>query len=330
MLLFIAVANAGNSAFAGQPGLDATPHGPRRVIDLLMVTFVDSRAYPVFAVMFGYGLVQLARRHQAAGVEPRPILLRRNAFLFCFGLVHATLLYFGDFLGAYGIVGIIATLLLIRRTDRFHRAVVWLWALQTGYVVFFAVWLFCRAKGGQARFTNTVNPSLAATSYGRAMLDRLAEWPVHTFTVIPFIIIVWLGMWAARRGILENPAAHRILLRRTALGCLAITVLGAVPYALAVAGVVRVDAGTLNVMSLLHAVSGEYGGPGYVAVPPSGQWSPRHCRLDLRPEDRPHPGGVRRDEERSTHPPGGPAAGEHRRGSADDIDLPGLRPHRAC
>src|ERR1700754_620922 len=114
MLLFIALANAANFAFAGQPGLDGTPHGLQRAVNFLMTTLVDSRAYPVFAVMFGYGLVQLARRHQAAG----RILLRRNIALIGFGLAHATLLYFGDFLGAYGIVGILATLLLLRRGDR--------------------------------------------------------------------------------------------------------------------------------------------------------------------------------------------------------------------
>src|SRR6201991_3987792 len=130
MLLFIALANAANFAFAGQPGLDGTPHGLQRVINFLMTTLVDSRAYPVFAVMFGYGLVQMYRR-----VQDRRILLRRNSALIVFGLAHATLLYFGDFLGAYGIVGILCTLLLLRRGDRFHRLVLWAWGLQTVYAV---------------------------------------------------------------------------------------------------------------------------------------------------------------------------------------------------
>src|ERR1700754_3180329 len=78
MLLFIALANAANFAFAGQPGLDGTPHGPQRVVNLLMSLFVNSRAYPVFAIMFGYGLVQMARRHE------RPALVRRNLTLIGF------------------------------------------------------------------------------------------------------------------------------------------------------------------------------------------------------------------------------------------------------
>ncbi|MFD4976634.1 DUF418 domain-containing protein [Streptomyces sp. NPDC058424] len=266
MLLFIALANAANFAFAGQPGIDGTPHGLQRVVNFFVITFVDSRAYPVFAVMFGYGLVQLARRAAAAGADPRRILLRRNACLIVFGAIHATLLYFGDFLGAYGIVGIIATLVLLRRGDRFHRLVMWLWALVLGYTLVLAAMLVVNAKSGHAIVTNTPNPSLAATSYGQGVLDRLAEWPAHTATVVPFIFIVWLGIWAARRRILEDPATHQVLLRRTAAGCLAVTVLGALPYALVAAGALQVDPGTLDAMAYLHAISGEFGGPGYVAL----------------------------------------------------------------
>ncbi|WP_460336321.1 DUF418 domain-containing protein [Actinoallomurus acanthiterrae] len=266
MLLFIALANAGNQAFAGQPGLDGTPHGPQRVVNFLMATLVEARAYPVFAVMFGYGLVQLASRHRAAGTDERRILVRRNATLIGFGLVHGTLMYWGDFLGAYGIVGIVATLLLLRRGDRFHRVVLWLWGVQMVSSVVLSWQALSGARGGHAILTNTPNPSLAASSYGRALLDRLTEWPVHTATVLPFIVIVWLGIWAARRRVLEEPAVHRTLLRRTAIVCLGIAFVGALPYALVAAGVLHVDAGTVKAMASAHAITGEYGGPGYVAL----------------------------------------------------------------
>lgn len=266
MLLFIALANAANSALAGQPGMDGTPHGLQRVVNFFLVTFVDSRAYPVFAMMFGYGLVQLARRADASGGGARRILVRRNAWLIAFGAAHGTLLYFGDFLGAYGIVGIVATLLLLPRGDRFHRLIVWLWALQLGYIAVIAATVVTGFTTGDAFLVDSPNPSLAAGSYTDAVLDRIVEWPAHTATVIPFILIVWLGMWAARRRVLEEPAAHRTLLRRVAAVSLGVTVLGALPYALVAAGAVRVDPGTLDAMAYLHAASGMYGGPGYVAL----------------------------------------------------------------
>jgi hypothetical protein len=42
---------------------------------------------------------------------------------------------------------------------------------------------------------------------------------MHTLTVIPAIFIVSLGMWAAERRLLEDPARHGALLRRIATAC---------------------------------------------------------------------------------------------------------------
>jgi uncharacterized membrane protein YeiB len=98
------------------------------------------------------------------------------------------------------------------------------------------------------------------------VLHRLAEWPVHTATVLPFLVIVWLGIWAARRRLLEEPGRHLTLLRRTAVVSLSISIAGSLPYALVAAGVLHLDAGTVDAMYRVHAVTGEYGGPGYVAL----------------------------------------------------------------
>ncbi len=272
MLLLIGLANSANFAFAGQPGVDGTPHGMERVLNFVKLTFVDARAYPVFAVMFGYGLVQLARRQRSAGATPgavRKILLKRNGWLIAFGLVHATLLYFGDFLGAYGIVGIICTLFLLNRGDKFHRIVLGIWAFELAYVLysgFRSVVAVVNSSGPAQPLTNSPNPSLAASSYGASLVDRLHEYPLHTATVIGFIIVVWLGIWAARRQILENPAAHRTLLTGVASVGLGITILGGLPLALVGAGWLHVDQAAVDSLSYLSHVSGMFGGPGYVAL----------------------------------------------------------------
>lgn len=73
MLLVIAVANShyfvrGERYLAGFPldgsALDA-------VVGCVVTTFVDGRAFPLFSVLFGYGVVQLVRRHQDAGACSR-------------------------------------------------------------------------------------------------------------------------------------------------------------------------------------------------------------------------------------------------------------------
>ena len=77
---------------------------------------------------------------------------------------------------------------------------------------------------------------------------------------------MWLGIWAARHRLLEEPGAHRTLLRAAAIGGLAISVAGALPYALVSAGWLSADAGSVDAMGLLSDVTGEYGGVGYVAL----------------------------------------------------------------
>ncbi|WP_327634017.1 DUF418 domain-containing protein [Kribbella sp. NBC_00482] len=272
MLLMIGLANSANFAFAGQPGVESAPHGFERILNFLKLTFVDARAYPVFAVMFGYGLVQLARRQRNSGATPgavRRILLKRNAWLIGFGLVHATLLYFGDFLGAYGVVGIICTLFLLNRGDKFHRIVLAIWAFMAIEVLFVgakAALAIANSAGPAHALTNSPNPSLAASSYLGSLVDRLHEYPMHAASVMGFIVIVWLGIWAARKQMLENPGAHKGLLTRVAVGGLGITVLGGLPLALVGAGWMHVDKSAVDTLSLLSHVSGMFGGPGYVAL----------------------------------------------------------------
>ncbi|HWD79493.1 MAG TPA: DUF418 domain-containing protein, partial [Kribbella sp.] len=272
MLLLIGLANSANFAFAGQPGVESAPHGFERILNFLKLTFVDARAYPVFAVMFGYGLVQLARRQRSAGATPsavRRILVKRNAWLVAFGLAHATLLYFGDFLGAYGVVGIVCTLVLLNRGDKFHRIVLVLWAfmgVETLFVAAKAVASIVASSGPAHALTNSPNPSLAATSYLDSLVDRLHEYPLHMASVLPFIMIVWLGIWAARKQLLENPRAHKALLTRVAVVCLGFTFVGGLPLALIGAGWMHVDQAAVDSASLLSHVSGMFGGPGYVAL----------------------------------------------------------------
>ena len=266
MLLIIALANVAGVVFAGEPGADPAPEGADRGFNLVMFTLLHARGYPVFAVMFGYGLVQLARRQRAAGASPeavRSVLLRRNGWLVAFGFVHAALLYYGDFLGAYGLVGIAMTLLLLNRGD---RVVLWLWGLATVEIVGLGTLTVLNGEPGTAALPLKHVDSLAATGYGQSVLDRLGEWPMHTLTVLPVIIIAWLGMWAARRRVLEHPAEHRRLLRWTAVLGLGIAVAGGLPMALAAAGWLHVDASTAELMSYLHGGSGMFAGPGYVAL----------------------------------------------------------------
>src|SRR5258706_11259190 len=106
-------------------------------------------------------------------------------------------------------VGLVATLLLVRRGDRVHRVVLWLWGIQTVYAAILIGTAVAGAHGGTAGIVNSPNPSLAAASYGRSMLDRLAPSPAHTPARLPFLRILWPGFWAGPRPVVQDPAPPR-------------------------------------------------------------------------------------------------------------------------
>jgi uncharacterized protein len=269
MLLFIALANSAGYFLASAPGVETDPQGFERFYNFFMVEFIHARAFPLFAIMFGYGLVQLARRQAEAGATPgqvRRVLLRRNAWLFVFGIAHGVLLYSGDFLGAYGLIGIAFTLLLLQRTDRVHRIAPWYLAVGGVYVLVLAALLAFGFQTGDAPTPVTPFPSVESATYVASVGERLAEWPMHTATLLPMILMVWVGAWAGRRRFLEEPERHLPLLRWTAFGGVAVAVAAGMPMALLTGGFTHVDEGTAAAMKMLYETAGFFGGVGYAAL----------------------------------------------------------------
>ncbi|PSK98013.1 putative membrane protein YeiB [Murinocardiopsis flavida] len=271
MLLLIALAHSPTMFVTVAPAVDLTPHGLERAYNVFMFTFVHARALPLFAIMFGYGLVQLTLRQDAATGSPdaaRRVLLRRSAWLLVFGAVHGCLLFSGDILGAYGIMGIVFTLVLLRRGDRVHRIAVWYMGFAAVYIaVLAALSAWGLATGsGTAAVATTPFPSAEAPDYLSSVLARLGEWPMSTLVLSAMILTAWLGAWAARHRILEEPAKHRTLLRRSAAVGLGVSVAGGLPMGLMSAGWLSADAATAALLKRMYEVSGVFGGIGYVAL----------------------------------------------------------------
>jgi uncharacterized membrane protein YeiB len=82
-MLLIALANAADAVNANGPGVDTTPVVLPRVDTVVLFSLVHSSAEPMFAILVGCGLVQLAHRQQSAPGSPHAVqrLLVRNAWL---------------------------------------------------------------------------------------------------------------------------------------------------------------------------------------------------------------------------------------------------------
>ena len=276
VLLGIAVANVPFFLYGRELGILLKPVTDATAdpwVNALVATLADNRSYPLFALLFGYGLTQLLTREQARGTEwpdVRRLLLRRNAWLIVFGAAHGVLLFFGDILGTYGLLGL-ALVLLIRASGRTLAVVGW---LSFGFLI--VVGALEGLSGLLAKFGGGAAPSAAlfnsagAETFPLAVLYRLGEWTLGMVSV-PFgglglLAPMILGMWAARYRVLESPVNHRRALSLVAGIGIPVSVLGALPIALALLGVIELSLIAEPFAAMLHAATGAVGGAAYVAL----------------------------------------------------------------
>lgn len=260
LLLAIALANAALFRYGPVYGIRLHPAGGTwldHAVEALVVTFVDGRAYPLFAALFAYGTVQLARRYTTGA---RDLVRRRAWWLIGFGLGHAVLLFPGDVLGTYGLLSLVL-LGLAGARDRTLLRWAGLWLVPTA-VVTALVYGTRPADPGQRQYLW----SIAIGDPVVALAWRPLEWLMTVPAMAGVGSAALAGMWAARRRILDSPGEHRPLLRRVAAWGIAIGAAGGVPTALVVVGRWQPGAGTLLVVSGLHGVTGVAGGLGYAAL----------------------------------------------------------------
>jgi uncharacterized protein len=79
-------------------------------LDQLMTAFIDGKFYSLFSLLFGIGFTIILDRNQKAGRNPLAIFYRRIFILTLLGLGHMFLLWPGDILFLYALIGMILPL----------------------------------------------------------------------------------------------------------------------------------------------------------------------------------------------------------------------------
>ncbi|MGH3769193.1 MAG: DUF418 domain-containing protein [Pseudonocardiaceae bacterium] len=265
MLLLIALANAclyqyGNRAVGDGLWLRGSPLADH-VILLIETIFVRDRAYPMYALLFGYGIVQLLRRHTTKGIDQASVLRlvrRRGWWMVLIGLAHALLLFCGDIIGAYGLIAVLFAGVLFRARDRTLLIVSALWVVPIA--------LF---RGFEHRVSPLHEKASATPELLHAAVLRVLQWMQASIIGSVFMLVpaVLIGVWAARRQLLDQPQRHRQFLVRAAMLGMGLAAIGGLPWAL-----VRASWWTpsSDAVSLLaggaHTFSGYAGGVGYAAI----------------------------------------------------------------
>ena len=289
MLAFIALANVSWFLW-GQPGHGSSAHPPPNstvdaVAQFLMIVAVDGRSYPLFAFLFGYGMVQFYRSRLDRGMEPRTVrrmLRRRHWALVVLGGLHAALLFMGDILAAYGIAALLLVWIFFGRRDR--TLAIWV-SVVAGLMVLGAVFstigglslaaappeILAQVEQSSFQFSSSESRDLTAgqADYLASMFARLSMWGFLTaFQVLSLIILlaIMIGWLAARHRVLDEPWRHTRLLRGVAIGGIAIGWLGALPSALTHLDIWHLPDPLYWTFMGLNSITGLAGGLGYAAL----------------------------------------------------------------
>ena len=113
-VLGILLVNVQSFAFVAaartNPTVQGNLEGVNWLIWLLTYVIFDGKFISMFAILFGASIVLLADRCARRGVPAGPIHLRRMGILLVIGLLHAHLLWYGDWLATLAVSGALAFL----------------------------------------------------------------------------------------------------------------------------------------------------------------------------------------------------------------------------
>ena len=180
--------------------------------------FVDQKFYSIFSLLFGIGFgIQLTRGGDAA----LPRFRRRLRILLAIGAIHAFVVWAGDILMLYALLGFTLPW-FARKSDRqlIKWAVVLLATPTILYALVLALWLATNQHAGAAdsRMPAQILPFFEGIGRGgfrEAFIGNLiflsGRWADLFATVrFPKVLGMFvLGLWSVRQGTATSPAGHR-------------------------------------------------------------------------------------------------------------------------
>jgi len=241
-LLGILIVNMGIFSFPLIAQIIRTPRGDSALdhaTELLIAALATGKFYPLFAFLFGLGMWMQMERIQEAGGSPGRFMVRRLLVLMGFGLAHALLIWNGDILFVYALVGLAA--LLFRKAQP-RTLLIWAGILiaipviiGAGFVALGAL-LSGDASGmaeGMAAMRDLEQRTIetyARGSWGQIFVWRAVEWLVVMViyflsgNVIQILALFLIGMYFGKRQIFQRLNEKSATERRLPAGgvCLAV------------------------------------------------------------------------------------------------------------
>lgn len=259
MLLFIALAHSHQFIFSTNREITFMD----QYIVFIRQVVVDGRAFPLFAILFGYVLHQLMKSIERKGnswKDFKKMIKQRGAWMLVIGFFHATL-FLADIIGVYGLIALLFGSIFLQLSNKY---IILLSVFFLILVVVFAPYMPRGFDTLNMEVTNTatiINPI-------EGSITRMIEWffytPILSYQVIPGVLI---GILIARLQIIDIPKKNKKILYMTAVLGLLISTVGGIPMALMSSLIWTNYNEVLELIAKsLHTLTGYAGGIGWIAL----------------------------------------------------------------
>ena len=266
MLLLIALANVPTWVH-----LSRSSTSPADTIDTawlwVRTLFIDQRSYPLFAMLFGFGLMTMINRRIASGtraylqslpgvdagreptpqeeawareqatVDARRLVRRRGLWMILFGAAHA-MLFSVDIIGTYGLAAVFFGGWVARKHWR-RAAILSVIITAVSVVMMYNLNSFLASQGLNAAEIARRGADSSTVTPVSYVFNGVTSWYGTTLmTVLASLVVpaMFLGARLADTDLIAHPERHRRLLAVIGVGGLGIGALGGIGSAVWVTG----------------------------------------------------------------------------------------------
>jgi uncharacterized protein len=235
----------------------------------IMTALVEGKFYTIFSFLFGLGFALQLSRLEQRGAPGAAIYRRRLLVLLAIGIVHLVLVWEGDILTLYALLGLLLPFLR-RWSDRslLIAAAVLILLPLPGFALVHAVdldpdlrlkelgyWIWDRLGGD----TEQEKMWRAREDWGSFLTWTLSGWPfrlgglIESWRIPKVLAIMMLGLWAGRRLVAGDLLTDRRRLKRIAVIGFAVGLPANIAYA-AIGGLEQDDVSSGFAASAAYAV----------------------------------------------------------------------------
>jgi uncharacterized protein len=211
------------------PALAAQTPLADQITHFLIHFFVEGKFYSIFSFLFGFGFALQIARAEVRGDQTALLFKRRLFWLLVIGLLHAYLLWAGDILSVYAVMGFVLILFRRKTNEALLKWAFWLLVIPILtyiliYILFVAFVPESALAGFEAsqgdRWKESVQ-QVQQGSYFEILTGYNLQYIVGRYAGLilqmrlPKILAMFLlGFYAYRRGFFQNLSSHQPFIRR--------------------------------------------------------------------------------------------------------------------